>query len=144
LAVKKLQGEKTPFVVTPELVRKFLGTPRYVPTKKEEPKVGVVTGLAWTELGGEIMFIEAIKMKGKGRLILTGKLGEVMKESAQTALSFIRANAERYGINSEDFEKYDVHIHVPEAAIPKDGPSAGIAIATALLSVFLRFYQQKS
>jgi ATP-dependent Lon protease len=136
LAVKKLQGEKPPFVVTPDLVRKFLGTPRYVPTKKKEPKVGVVTGLAWTELGGEIMFIEAIKMKGKGRLILTGKLGEVMKESAQTALSFIRANAEKYGIDPEDFEKYDVHIHVPEAAIPKDGPSAGIAIATALLSVF--------
>ena len=136
LAVKKLEGEKPPFVVTPELVRKFLGTSRYIPTKKEKPLVGIVTGLAWTELGGEIMFIEAIKMKGKGRLTLTGKLGEVMKESAQTALSYIRANAERYGIESEIFEEYDVHIHVPEAAIPKDGPSAGIALATALHSVF--------
>jgi ATP-dependent Lon protease len=136
LAVKKLQGEKPPFKVTPELVRKFLGTPRYIPTKKEKPMVGVVTGLAWTEFGGEIMFIEATKMKGKGRLILTGKLGDVMKESAQTALSYIRANAEKYGIDPEMFEKYDVHIHVPEAAIPKDGPSAGIALATALRSIF--------
>ena len=136
LAVKKLEGEQPPFVVTPELVRKLLGTPRYIPSKKEKPMVGVVTGLAWTELGGEIMFIEATKMPGKGRLTLTGKLGEVMKESAHTALSYIKANAERYGINPEDFEKYDVHIHVPEAAIPKDGPSAGVALATALLSLF--------
>ena len=136
LAVKKLEGEKPPFEVTPQLVRKFLGTPRYVPTKKEKPMVGVVTGLAWTELGGEIMFIEAIKMKGKGKLTLTGKLGEVMKESAQTALSYIRANAERYGVDPKVFEEYDVHIHVPEAAIPKDGPSAGIALATALRSLF--------
>ncbi len=136
LAVKKLEGEEPPFVVTPELVRKLLGTPRYIPSKKEKPLVGVVTGLAWTELGGEIMFIEAIKMKGKGRLTLTGKLGEVMKESAQTALSYIRANAEKYGIDPEMFDKYDVHIHVPEAAIPKDGPSAGVALATALRSLF--------
>jgi len=136
LAVKYIKGEKPPFIVDEELVRKFLSTPRFIPQKKEKPKVGVVTGLAWTELGGEIMFIEAIKMKGKGKLILTGKLGEVMKESAQTALSYIRANAERFNINPEDFEKYDIHIHVPEAAIPKDGPSAGIALATALLSVF--------
>ncbi len=136
LAVKKLEGEKPPFTVTAELVRKLLGTPRFVPSKKEEPKVGVVTGLAWTELGGEIMFIEAIRMPGKGNLILTGKLGEVMKESARTALSYIRANADRYGIDNELFENSDVHIHVPEAAIPKDGPSAGIAIATALLSIF--------
>ncbi len=137
LALKKLEGEKPPFKVTAELVRKFLGTPRFIPTKKPEPRVGVVTGLAWTELGGEIMFIEATKLQGgKGRLILTGKLGEVMKESAQTALSYIRANADRFGINPEDFEKYDVHIHVPEAAIPKDGPSAGVALAIALLSIF--------
>ena len=137
LALKKLKGEKPPFIVTAEEVRRFLGTPRYIPAKKEKPSVGVVTGLAWTELGGEIMFIEATKLQGgKGKLILTGKLGEVMKESAQTALSFIRANADRYGINPEDFDKYDVHIHVPEAAIPKDGPSAGIALATALLSIF--------
>ena len=136
LAVKKLKGEKPPFKVTPELVRKLLGTPRYIPTKKEKPMVGVVTGLAWTELGGEIMFIEAIKMKGKGNLTLTGKLGEVMKESAQTALSYIKATAEKHNIDPSLFEKYDVHIHVPEAAIPKDGPSAGVALATALLSLF--------
>ncbi|NPB05357.1 MAG: endopeptidase La [Aquificae bacterium] len=136
LAVKKLEGEKPPFVVTAELVRKLLGTPRFLPSKKEKPEVGVVTGLAWTELGGEIMFIEALRMPGKGNLILTGKLGEVMKESAKTALSYIRSNAERYGVDASLFEKSDVHIHVPEAAIPKDGPSAGVAIATALLSVF--------
>ena len=136
LAVKKLEGEKPPYRVTPELVRKFLGTPRYIPSKKDKPMVGVVTGLAWTELGGEIMFIEATKMKGKGRLILTGKLGDVMKESAQTALSYVRANAEKYGIDPEMFEKYDIHIHVPEAAIPKDGPSAGIALTTAIRSIF--------
>jgi len=137
VALKKLQGEKPPFVITAEDVRKFLGTPRYISSKKEKPAVGVVTGLAWTELGGDIMFIEATKLQGgKGKLILTGKLGEVMKESAQTALSFIRANADKYGINPEDFDKYDIHIHVPEAAIPKDGPSAGIALATALLSIF--------
>jgi len=137
IALKKLKGEKPPFLITAEEVRKFLGTPRYLPSKKEKPSVGVVTGLAWTELGGEIMFVEATKLQGgKGRLILTGKLGDVMKESAQTALSFIRAHADRYGINPEDFEKYDVHVHVPEAAIPKDGPSAGIALATALLSTF--------
>lgn len=136
LAVRKLEGEKPQFKVIPESVRKFLGTPRYLPSKKEKPLVGVVTGLAWTELGGEIMFIEAIKMKGKGKLTLTGKLGEVMKESAQTALSYIRANAENYGIDPKVFEEYDLHIHVPEAAIPKDGPSAGIALATALRSLF--------
>jgi ATP-dependent Lon protease len=137
LALKKLEGQKPPFTVTPQLVQKFLGTPRYIPQKKEKPMVGVVTGLAWTELGGEIMFIEATKLpEGKGRLLLTGKLGDVMKESAQTALSYIRANAERFGIDAASFEKFDIHIHVPEAAIPKDGPSAGIALATALLSVF--------
>ncbi len=137
LALKKLEGQKPPFTVTPQLVRRFLGTPRYIPKKKEKPMVGVVTGLAWTELGGEIMFIEATKLpEGKGRLLLTGKLGDVMKESAQTALSYIRANAERFGIDAASFEKFDIHIHVPEAAIPKDGPSAGIALATALLSVF--------
>ncbi|NPB06588.1 MAG: endopeptidase La [Aquificae bacterium] len=136
LAVKKLRGEKGPFVVTPELVRKLLGVPRYRPEKEKKPLVGVATGLAWTETGGEIMFVEATKMKGKGQLVLTGSLGDVMKESAQAALSYIRSKAEEYGVDPDVFSKVDVHVHVPEGAVPKDGPSAGIAIATALLSLF--------
>lgn len=136
LAVKKLQGEKGPFKVTPELVRKLLGVPRYRPEKEKKPLVGVATGLAWTEVGGEIMFIEATKMKGKGSLVLTGSLGDIMKESAQAALSYIRSKAEDFGINPDIFSEVDIHIHVPEGAVPKDGPSAGVAIATALLSLF--------
>lgn len=136
LAVKKLQGEQGPFKVTPEVVKKLLGVPRYRPEKENKPLVGVATGLAWTEVGGEIMFIEATKMKGKGSLVLTGSLGDVMKESAQAALSYIRSKAEEFGINSDIFSEVDIHIHVPEGAVPKDGPSAGVAIATALLSLF--------
>jgi len=136
IAVKKLQGEKGPFKITPELVRKLLGVPRYRPEREKRPLVGVATGLAWTEVGGEIMFIEATKMKGKGSLVLTGSLGDIMKESAQAALSYIRSKAEDYGIDPDIFSQVDVHVHVPEGAVPKDGPSAGVAIATALLSLF--------
>ncbi|WP_243694531.1 endopeptidase La [Aquifex aeolicus] len=136
IAVKKLQGEKGPFNITPELVRKLLGVPRYRPEREKKPLVGVATGLAWTEVGGEIMFIEATKMKGKGSLVLTGSLGDIMKESAQAALSYIRSKAEDYGIDPDIFSQVDVHVHVPEGAVPKDGPSAGVAIATALLSLF--------
>ncbi len=136
LAVKKLKGEKGPFIIKKEDVRKLLGVPRYKPEKEEEPLVGIATGLAWTETGGEIMFIEATKMKGKGGLLLTGSLGDIMKESAQAALSYIRANAENYGIDPDIFPNVDIHVHVPEGAVPKDGPSAGVAIATALISLF--------
>lgn len=136
IAVKKLRGEEGPFKITPELVRKLLGVPRYRPEKEKKPLVGVATGLAWTEVGGEIMFIEATKMKGKGSLVLTGSLGDIMKESAQAALSYIRSKAEDYGIDPDIFSQVDVHVHVPEGAVPKDGPSAGVAIATALLSLF--------
>ncbi len=136
IAVKKIKGEEGPFKITKEEVRKLLGVPRYKPEKEKEPLVGIATGLAWTETGGEIMFIEATKMKGKGNLLLTGSLGEIMKESAQAALSYIKANAETYGIDPDTFSSVDVHIHVPEGAVPKDGPSAGIAIATALVSLF--------
>ena len=136
IAVKKIKGEKGPFRITKEEVRKLLGVPRYKPEKEKEPLVGIATGLAWTEAGGEIMFIEATKMKGKGGLLLTGSLGDVMKESAQAALSYIKANAESYGIDPDIFSSVDVHIHVPEGAVPKDGPSAGVAIATALISLF--------
>ncbi|NPA42294.1 MAG: endopeptidase La [Aquificae bacterium] len=136
IAVKKLKGEEGPFRITKEDIRKFLGVPRYKPEKEKEPLVGIATGLAWTEVGGEIMFIEATKMKGKGGLLLTGSLGDIMKESAQAALSYIRANAETYGIDPDVFPNVDIHIHVPEGAVPKDGPSAGVAIATALISLF--------
>jgi ATP-dependent Lon protease len=136
IAVKKLKGEEGPFRVTKEDIRKFLGVPRYKPEKEKEPLIGIATGLAWTEVGGEIMFIEATKMKGKGGLLLTGSLGDIMKESAQAALSYIRSNAEAYGIDPEVFPNTDIHIHVPEGAVPKDGPSAGVAIATALISLF--------
>lgn len=136
LAVKKLQGLQGPFKISPELVKKLLGVSRYRPEKEKIPLIGVATGLAWTEVGGEIMFIEATKMKGKGSLVLTGSLGDIMKESAQAALSFIRSKAEDYGIDPDIFSQVDIHVHVPEGAVPKDGPSAGVAIATALLSLF--------
>jgi ATP-dependent Lon protease len=95
---------------------------------------GVATGLAWTQFGGDILFVEATGMKGKDRLILTGQLGDVMKESAQAALSFIRTKASRLGISEETFENLDIHIHIPAGAIPKDGPSAGVTMLTALVS----------
>ncbi len=113
----------------------FLRTPKIFPeTALKKDQVGVVTGLAWTAVGGDILFIEAIKTKGKGKLVLTGQLGEVMQESAQAAFSYAKANAADLDIDIEDFEKFDIHVHIPEGAIPKDGPSAGITMATALVS----------
>ncbi len=131
-----LTGKKKKYRITKSLVKKFLGAPLYMPEKEKEDEIGVVTGLAWTEVGGEILKIEATRMPGKGQLILTGSLGDVMKESAMTALSYVKSKSEEYGINPEDFQKYDVHVHVPAGAIPKDGPSAGIAITTAIFSLF--------
>ncbi len=118
-----------------DLVEKFLG-PRtyYFETAEEHDRIGVTTGLVWTEVGGDIIFVEALRMKGKQELILTGSLGGVMKESAQAALSYVRSNAERFGIDEDFFEDHDVHVHVPAGAIPKDGPSAGVTIALALIS----------
>jgi len=114
----------------------YLGAEKYYFDVRERvSRTGVSTGLAWTPAGGDILFIEATKMPGKGRLTLTGHLGEVMKESAQAALSFIRSKAEMFGLAPDLFEKYDLHVHVPAGAIPKDGPSAGVAIFVALLSV---------
>ncbi len=130
------KGKEKKYKVTESLVKKFLGSSIYTTEKEKEDQVGVVTGLAWTEVGGEILKIEAKKMPGKGNLVLTGSLGDVMKESARIAYSFVKSKATEYGINPEDFDKYDVHIHVPAGAIPKDGPSAGIAITTAIASLF--------
>ncbi len=113
--------------------------PRYRATQKEEHhEIGLATGLAWTEVGGEILPIEVTLMPGKGALRLTGKLGDVMQESAHAALSFVRSRAEQFGIPRDFSRKVDVHIHVPEGAIPKDGPSAGITMCTALVSALTR------
>ncbi len=124
-----------PIVVDKEKVKEYLGVEIFEDTKKEkEPQVGVVTGLAYTEFGGDILPIEVNYFAGKGGLVLTGKLGDVMKESCQIALDYVRANAAKYGIDSALFEKNDIHIHVPEGAVLKDGPSAGVAITCAIVS----------
>ncbi len=125
--------------ITPAIVHDLLGPPRYASFKLEEDdQIGVATGLAWTEGGGDVMQVEALIMPGKGGLILTGQLGEVMQESAQAALSYARSHAVAYGFENFDFDKYDIHLHFPEGAIPKDGPSAGVTIATALISALTR------
>jgi ATP-dependent Lon protease len=100
----------------------------------KKDQIGVATGLAWTAVGGDVLFIEALRMRGKGNLVLTGQLGEVMRESAQAAYSYAKARAKELDIAEEDFNNYDLHIHIPEGAIPKDGPSAGITLATAMVS----------
>ncbi|MFN3598657.1 MAG: endopeptidase La [Aquificaceae bacterium] len=136
LALKRLRGEKPPFEIKPQDIKGLLGVSKRHVVSEEKPIVGIGVGLAWTEVGGEIMIIEATKFKGKGNLILTGSLGEVMKESAQAALSYIKSRAEEYNIDPEIFSQVDVHIHVPEGAVPKDGPSAGTTLAVALFSLF--------
>ena len=125
--------------VDPEAVGRFLGKPRFRPWKRDvEPEVGVTTGLAWTAVGGELLETEVSLMKGSGKLILTGKLGEVMQESARAAVSYLRSRADLFGVDPDFAEKHDIHIHVPEGAIPKDGPSAGITMATALVSAIAK------
>ena len=116
-------------------VEKILGIPRFLNDKYDiQGMVGIVTGLAWTEVGGDILYIESILTPGKGNLTMTGNLGDVMKESATIALQWVKAHAAELGIDIEKFEKNDIHIHVPEGAIPKDGPSAGITMMTSLVS----------
>jgi ATP-dependent Lon protease len=139
IAKQIAEGNKAKiYKITQTNLHKFLGVPKFLPEgEQEKDEVGVTTGLAWTESGGDIIFIEATIMKGKGGLTLTGHLGEVMKESAQAALSYIRSKAKNLGIDQDVFAKNDVHIHVPAGAIPKDGPSAGITMATAIASAFL-------
>lgn len=123
------------FVVTLNSLHKYLGAEKYLPEEEmKKDEIGVATGLAWTETGGDVIYIEAIPMKGKGALTLTGQLGDVMKESAHAALSYVRSRAKKLGIRDDVFSKTDIHIHVPAGAIPKDGPSAGITMATALAS----------
>ncbi|MDH4139115.1 MAG: endopeptidase La [Coriobacteriia bacterium] len=136
VARKVVEGKKGKTRVTERTLHKYLGPPKFsYGLAEERDEVGAATGLVWTEVGGDIIYIEATKMPGKGKLNLTGQLGEVMKESAQAAVSYIRTRAAKLGIDEDFNEKYDMHIHVPAAAIPKDGPSAGITMATSLASV---------
>ncbi|MFN6964209.1 MAG: endopeptidase La [Pyrinomonadaceae bacterium] len=135
----ELEDAFAPVRVTADNLQEFLRVPRiHFEGALKKPQIGIVTGLAWTAVGGDILFIEAIKTKGKGKLVLTGQLGEVMQESAQAAYSYAKARAGELGINEDDFDIYDLHVHLPEGAIPKDGPSAGITMATAIVSVLAR------
>jgi len=137
VAVKIAEGDMTARIIDDEeKVREFLGAQKYTSEVAERTaEAGVATGLAWTSVGGEILFIEATRMYGSGKLALTGQLGDVMKESAQAALSYVRTNAEHYGIAKDFLEKSDIHIHIPAGAMPKDGPSAGVTMFTALVSM---------
>jgi ATP-dependent Lon protease len=131
------QHKRAPRAITPKHITKFLGPPTYSDSfLQEEDEVGVATGLAWTAAGGDILSIEVSLYEGKGNLTLTGHLGEIMQESVQAALSYTKANAAKYAIDPANFENIDIHLHVPEGATPKDGPSAGITMATALISAF--------
>ena len=145
-AAKNIAMEETYDVkVSNEDVIEVLGSPRLERDKYENNNVaGVVTGLAWTRVGGDILFIESILSKGKGSLTITGNLGKVMKESATIAMEYIKANADKLNINPEVFDKYNVHIHVPEGATPKDGPSAGVSMLTSLVSLFTQQKVKKS
>jgi ATP-dependent Lon protease len=137
VASQVARGKTEHVVVTPELAAEMLGPAKYVrETKLKTSKPGVVTGLAYTPTGGEVLHIEATKYPGKGNIMLTGQIGEVMKESVQAALSLLRSRDGEMGVNPEDFRKVDIHVHVPAGAVPKDGPSAGIAMFTALASLF--------
>jgi ATP-dependent Lon protease len=136
VARQVVEGRAEPAMITAESLAEFLGPIKFFSEVAERVNnPGIAIGLAWTPVGGDIIFIEAAKMKGKGNLTLTGKLGEVMKESAQAALGFIRSNAKELGIDEDLFEKIDIHVHVPSGAIPKDGPSAGVTILSALTSL---------
>lgn len=138
VARKIAESDKGPFRITKNNLQSYLGIPKYFPEMDQEnSQVGLSTGLAWTQSGGEVLYVEASLIDGKGELIVTGQIGEVMQESARAALSYARANLASFGIKKNILENKDIHIHVPAGAIPKDGPSAGIAMATALISVLI-------
>ncbi|MBW1614967.1 MAG: endopeptidase La [Deltaproteobacteria bacterium] len=135
IARKTVEGKKGPFSITEKNLKDYLGIAKYYPEMdKEESQIGVATGLAWTQTGGEVLYVEVSLIPGKNELITTGQLGDVMEESAKAAVSYARSNLKAYGLKKDFFENTDVHIHVPAGATPKDGPSAGIAMATALIS----------
>jgi ATP-dependent Lon protease len=135
-ARRRAEGDESPLTITPKVVHAMLGAPTFLDEEVEErtKEPGVAIGLAWTPAGGDVLFIEASRMPGAGLLTLTGQLGDVMKESARAALSWFRAHAAAYGADPDFFKNSEVHLHVPSGAIPKDGPSAGVTIATALAS----------
>jgi ATP-dependent Lon protease len=136
VARKIAEGEGGPFPIGPKEVSAYLGTARFdAETAERMLDIGVVTGLAATTVGGDIIFVEATKMSGSGKLILTGQLGDVMRESAQAALSYIQSQQKKYHLEKVDFSKTDIHIHVPAGATPKEGPSAGVTLITALVSL---------
>jgi ATP-dependent Lon protease len=144
VARKIAEDEKGPFQVSSLNLHKYLGAPKYLPEEElEVNEIGVATGLAWTSVGGEILHVEATTMKGKGNLTLTGHLGDVMKESAQAALSYTRSKAKELDLDPDFYEKLDLHIHVPAGAIPKDGPSAGVTMATSMISALTRIPVRK-
>src|SRR5205085_1693541 len=136
VARRRAEGNETPIEITPEVVVEFLGAPKFLDEEMEErtKEPGVAIGMAWTPAGGEVLFIEASRMAGTGSLTLTGQLGDVMKESARAALSWLRTHAREYNIDPDFFKSAEMHIHVPSGAIPKDGPSAGVTMAAAMAS----------
>ncbi len=136
IARNVVTGKKEKTIVTKDVVSDFLGAPRYLRDEKlKEDNIGIATGLAWTQHGGEVLYVEALRMKGKGNLVLTGQMGDVMKESATAALSYARAHASALRIADDWFDQNEIHIHIPAGAIPKDGPSAGVTLATAIISL---------
>jgi ATP-dependent Lon protease len=140
VARRKAEGDDNPITITPAVVAELLGAPTFLDEEMEErtKEPGVAIGLAWTPTGGDVLFIEASRMAGTGTLTLTGQLGEVMKESARAALSWFRAHAAEFGADPDFFKNAEIHLHVPSGAIPKDGPSAGVTMATALASELTR------
>ncbi|MEK7276126.1 MAG: endopeptidase La, partial [Chloroflexota bacterium] len=137
VARRKAEGKPVPKRIAPNVLHKYLGPPEYTPPEAgRADEVGVATGMAWTEGGGDTMPIEVTLMRGKGGMQITGQIGEIMQESAQAALSYLRSQAKPLGVDEARFEKTDIHVHVPEGAIPKDGPSAGVTLAAALISAF--------
>ncbi len=138
-ARKIVEGHEGVVYITKKNLRDFIGRPKFLQTRAEkQPQIGVSTGMAWTEVGGDILPTEAIVLKGNGKLLLTGKLGEVMQESAQAGLTYIRSRSDLMQLDDDFYEKNDIHVHVPEGAVPKDGPSAGITMATAMISALTK------
>jgi len=136
ITFEKDSKKKKSWTLTEKNLETYLGTSFYIPEKAElSPEIGIAAGLAWTGAGGDLMFIEAIKMKGEGQIITTGSLGDVMRESIQAAYSYVRSKADMLGIDPADFNDFDIHIHFPSGAIPKDGPSAGVTVCLVIASI---------